>query len=696
MTNPAPDLLAATAAARPLRSSETGTVLVVLMILFLGFGAIAYGGLTMSIAENQKSVRRFSALQSQAIADGQMELAKNLVNASRYDVYMRNRVLRDALSEPNQVIPGTDVRIEQVGASNYFTLRTSATHGGVTSFAEAVVRESSPVSQYNLFVIDHPVGLSGQPRGAIHTNKWVDFYFPGGHYRDSVTAVEGFNFVAGASAENTRFSGTTNPAAPPSNVLESVDFADLWSNADVLAITDTDLVAEVVFEGSTARVDLYRPRHVVMRTRTRQRQVFSHYETVDYVESEPIYTDVPYTVTETVYRTEEYREDEQRPVYWWRLVTQTVTENVYEDRVVEYEVQVPVYATRDVERQVQRYVWISYDSSSSGTSSSGGTVASSGDGSGYWAMRTVTETVEETYIDHYATETRSRTERVKVGTRSYDRDVWERYVHHYDTVSVRRTRQVPDGTREVTLTRQEITGYRDVPKTREVAVYDTVTETYEEPVEIAEQFVRSETMALNGTAFIGGDVRKISGAVSGRLSLIVGGSVEITDNIRYVDADGDTRMLNGTDPEQPYTENPQYDGNALLAIMANDDVLYSKDGPSNLEVNASLVSANGSVSFEGIVTSSDGTDVWTELPTSGNHVRNSLRRLGGIVSRKRPVATYIDDRGYITAGYERGESVMDQNLILSAGNNAPPPFMFEAAVPTWVITTSGRRLGNID
>ena len=52
-------------------------------------------------------------------------------------------------------------------------------------------------------------------------------------------------------------------------------------------------------------------------------------------------------------------------------------------------------------------------------------------------------------------------------------------------------------------------------------------------------------------------------------------------------------------------------------------------------------------------------------------------------------------RGNLSAGYERGESVMDQNLLLTSGNNASPPFMFEGPHPTWILTTSGQRLGSI-
>jgi hypothetical protein len=570
-----------------------------------------------------------------------------------------------------------------------------ARHGGVTRHAEAVVRETSPVSAFNLFVIDHPVGISGAPRGAIHTNRWVDFYFPGGQYRDPVTASEGFRFQAGATAENTRLTGTTNPNAAPSDVLDGIDFGELWSRADLLAISDADLVAEIVLHGDHATVDLYRPAHFETQTRTREKQVLRGYEEVGYVESVPRYVDIPYTVEVPVYASEEYTTSERRAVYAWRDVTRSVTENVYEDREVRYSVQVPVYGTRTLTREVQRYVWISLDGSD-GASTSGGTVASTGLAAGYWALRTVTEDYEERYVVRYDEEFRTRIERVKVGTRTYDTTVSERYVERYEDVLVTRVRDVQVGTREENRIRREIEGYDEVSRTREVPIYETVVETYEVEVQIEEQFVRRETMNTRGVAYIAGDVRRIEGRMDGRMSLIVGGEVRITDDIVYVDQAGETRMLNGSDPDQPYEDNPAYEGDSLLAIMARGDIVYAADGPENLEVNASLVSAEGSVSFEGIVTGEDGTDVWTEYPAAGDHVRNSLRRLGGIVSRRRPVATYIDDRGYISAGFERGESIMDANLILSAANNAPPPFMFDAGTPTWVITASVRRLGPID
>jgi hypothetical protein len=674
-------------------ADERGVVLIVMLILFLGFGGIAYGSLTMVVVENQKNLKHFNALQAQAIAEGELEIAKNIVNASAYTGDMRNQVIADALDTADQSIPGTNVRIERVGATNYFRLQTTAIHAGVRKQAEAVVRSASPVSMWNLFVIDHPVGVSGRPRGAIHTNKSLDFYFPSGNYRDAVTAGEGFRYLAGANTENTDFGSVANPSAPTFDMLADVDFESLWSRADTLAVTEGDLVAEIEFRGDTAKVDLFRPAHTVMQTRARDVTRIARYEPQTVTENVPIYADVPYTVMEMQYEEQSYVVTETRPIYSRRTVTREYTENVYEYRDVPYTREVPVWATRMIEREIEETVWVEYGSDG-GASSSGGTVAIGGSGAGYWQTRTVTRLVPESYISHYVTESGIRRERVKIGTRIVTREVSETYVSGYEDVEITRTRMVEIGEREVTRYNRVLQGYEVREVTRDVPVYETVTETYEVPVAVAEQFIRTETMNASGIAYIAGSVRKMSGRLDGRLSLIVGGACRITGSVQYVDSEDRTRMLNGLDPNAPYLENPAYSGESLLAVMAHGDIHYANDCPDEIEINASLVSATGTVGFEGIEISADGTDVWTDLPADGRYVRESMRRLGGIVSGKRPVATYVNSHGHIVAGFKRGESMMDSNLILSSGNNQTPPFMFDAPVPVWVMHTSGRRLSS--
>jgi hypothetical protein len=675
--------------ARPRESSESGSVLLVTLVLMIAFGGLASASLSMTVSETKKLTTRHYARQVRLLAQGELEVAKNMVNASQYDTNLQNKVLLLALASPNQVIPNTNVRVERVETTKYFVLRSQATQHGITKSAEAIVRQVSPASSNNLMVIDHPVGVSGAPRGAIHSNKWIDFYFPGGNYRDQVTATGGFNFLAGANVGNTTFTGASNPNAALVDPLKNVDFDSLWSEADTLAITD-NLISEITFMGDKAEIKLYRPAYEEEVPATRTKTVFDHYEAESYTVNEPIYETVTYYTDEPVYITEYYTVIETKPVYAWRTATRVVQEPIYEDQTVNYTVDVPIYSTRTI--QVQEWIdeWVSY-STEDGPSSSGGTVGSTGSLTGYWKKVQITKDVQEQYISGFTQESRTRIDRVWVGTNDITETYEERYIDSWEDVSREKKRKIQDGTIQVSHTRQDIIGYTPVVKERQVKVYVEVIEDYLKTVKHAETIERTEVVDSQGVIYLKGDVRKISGQMDGRVSLITSGSVMVTGDLQYVDADGDTRMANGKDHTQPYVENPDYDGDSLLAIMAKGDIVYSKDAPPELEVNASLISADGSVKFEGIGVSVDGADVWSEH--SEYQVLTSIRRLGGIVSRKRPIATYINEKGYIAAGFEFGESIMDQNLILSSGTNAPPPFMFESAVPTWIMSTAGLRMG---
>jgi hypothetical protein len=678
------------------RRDEQGSILVVLLVLTVGFAAFAQATLSKTVVEHKKGSKRFLARQVLAEADGQLEVARNVVNASPY-TGLANDALSAALSSADGLIPGTQVSVERLSGTAYFALRTLAERNGVTKSAEAVVREASPASAFNLFVIDHPVGISGQPRGAIHSNRHIDLFFAGNVFRDSVTAAEGFQYVAGADLENTTFLGEVNGSAATSDLLRDVDFGALQFEADVLSVPDTDLVAEVILEGDYGRVDLFRPAHTTLVERTRTRDVLTGYTTETFVDSEPIRTDESYEYDHDVYVSETFEESYMRDVYDWRDVSREVTSPIYELREVSYTVEVPITTTETRTRPVTRRVWVSLADSEVRATSSGGTVGASSDLEGYWTTVTETEEYEVEVVTGSRTETRTRMENVRVGEETRTVTSRERYLVERVPDTRTRTRSVYSHTERRTGTRSVITGYRDVVRTREVPVYEQVTETYEEEVLVDEEFVRSETFPVDGTVYLGGDVRSIGGTVRGRLSLIANGKIRVTDSIQYVDSDGDTRMLNGLDPGQPYTDNPDYEGDSLLALMARDDLVYASDGPARLEVNASLLSAEGSVGFEGIVVSEDGENVGTAYETGATDiVKDSLRRLGGVVCRERPVATYIDEYGYVGAGYERGTSIMDRNLLLTSGNNAPPPFTFEAPQPTWVLSTSGTRLGSID
>ena len=54
----------------------------------------------------------------------------------------------------------------------------------------------------NLYSHD-TVATSGRPRGDIHSNHAIEFWYPDGVFADAVTAAQGFLFRAGATPANT-------------------------------------------------------------------------------------------------------------------------------------------------------------------------------------------------------------------------------------------------------------------------------------------------------------------------------------------------------------------------------------------------------------------------------------------------------------------------------------------------------------
>ena len=178
---------------------QDGSVLIILLVMVIGAGSMALAHLTKVVAEGKKVRSRAYSERATTAAVSNLEFAKNVVNAAPY-VNGENTALLAAVQSNPPFIPGTTVEVKRVGSptSDWFMLRATGFYQGIAKRAQAFVRQRSPVSSYNFFVIDHPLGISGAPRGAIHSNKSIDFYFPWGLYRDQVTAGEGFNYKAGA------------------------------------------------------------------------------------------------------------------------------------------------------------------------------------------------------------------------------------------------------------------------------------------------------------------------------------------------------------------------------------------------------------------------------------------------------------------------------------------------------------------
>jgi hypothetical protein len=194
----------------------------------------------------------------------------------------------------------------------------------------------------------------------------------------------------------------------------------------------------------------------------------------------------------------------------------------------------------------------------------------------------------------------------------------------------------------------------------------------------------------------------VRGDVKGRLTLVGNESVRITGNIRYVDGEGDTAMNNGSDYSQAYTRNEEYEGNSVLGIIARNDILFTESMPSSAEVNATLLAATGRVGIDGFRINESGQPVADPYygltpeerareeaydQTSYDHDRfrkESLRRLGGIISNDRILETFVQPRGdgtsYVDSGFKRGSMRFDFNLLFN-----PPPNFVE--IPRPVVTS---------
>lgn len=598
---------------------DDGSVLVVVLFLTLGMGAMALAHLTRVVAEERKLQAEYNAERAQVLADGELAIAQNIVNAAPY-VSGENSALRAALDSDPPYVPGTSVRVEPVaGSVRWFSLVSEAEFVGATAVAQIMVRDRKPTTSYNYLVVDHPIGISGKPRGLIHSNKTVDFYFPGGEYRERVSAAEGFQWKAGATEDNTQLLGGATQSAQVVDPLAAANIDDAKGVANLLLVEDA-LEAEITLQGGQATVDLFQPGAWLSSEATGTNSVLSHYETQLVEEEVAIYT------TET----------------------QMVEQPIWESSTAMVEVSVPIYETQTVEVEVTQDVWVE-DEPPPPSELGGGAVA--GGSTGHWETVTTTEMQEQTTW-------------TQVGTETVEQEV--SVFSHNETQTVE----------------------------KEVPVYVEEEYTYTEWTWVPRTFVRQEVIGVDGTVFVQGSITSLKGEVSGSMSIVSAGEVRLTGSIQYVDAEGRTAMLNGLDPAAEYEANPDYDGAAVLSVAAAGDIVYARDCPEVMEINAALTSTQGKVAFEDLEISEAGDEVSMDGEVDPNvYVKDSIRRLGGIVSRYRPVATWIGSSGGVLAGFERARTLMDPRLMVGSGGTVTPPFSFEQEEPLWGVRSSGRILG---
>ncbi len=676
----------------PGKRNEGGFTLVILLVVMVTIGGLVTAHLGEVRSDQRKIMTRIYASRAQERAFGELERAKNIVNAAPY-LNDQNTALKAAIQSSPPYIPGTEVEVEKVGgpSSEWYTLKATGEFMGITRRAQIFVRQRSPVSAYNFFVVDHPLGISGAPRGAIHSNKTVDFYFPWGTYRDQVTASQGFSYKAGATPENTRLWGQHDSHAPTQNIMNGIAVTDLKSKPTTLKVVD-NLLAEIRFLGKNTQVKLFQPAFRTQVQKTGQRWVFDRMVTETWTEQKKVYRTEFYDATEDVYQDQVQTWTEQKKVYRDVQQTYQVTEDVYTDVPENYTVMEPIYEKKWVTIQQIEKVWVENPPPSLKDIEGGFSVGGQQAASGHWENITKdTQVLRDVLVGHKPV-TRTRMKRVKTGTRVVTKTKTVQVFDHYENVQKSKTVRVKTGTRIVRKSRKVFDHYTTVTKSRDVPKYRMETYQYMDWVNVAERLARTDVVPTKGILYFEKKIRKIEGKVQGQVSVASNDRVKITGSIQYIDANNNTRMLNGLDKTQRYKFNPAYRGKSVLGIMSRGDITYSRDIPASIEINASLISTQGKVAMEGISVNADGTQVGITNDAAAHpnlYVKDSIRRLGGIVSRKRPVATYVDSSNNVGCGFREGVSIMDRNMILKNGGNISPPYVFQMNRPTWTLNNTG-------
>lgn len=158
-----------------------------------------------------------------------------------------------------------------------------------------------------------------------------------------------------------------------------------------------------------------------------------------------------------------------------------------------------------------------------------------------------------------------------------------------------------------------------------------------------------------------GSIRGLKGELHDAATIVSeNADISITADLYYVDDEGDHPML--FDPANPgndnYLQNPDYDGNAVLGVVAYSDILYvGSEDDANLEINGAVMAMTGAVKWYG-----------------GFENKSHLRVFGSRISDNQTYR-YSGNSGYD----ESGVYIYDDNLRYS-----PPPKFLPVAKPLFL------------
>ncbi|HEV7424695.1 MAG TPA: hypothetical protein VGO21_05955, partial [Candidatus Paceibacterota bacterium] len=133
--------------------------------------------------------------------------------------------------------------------------------------------------------------------------------------------------------------------------------------------------------------------------------------------------------------------------------------------------------------------------------------------------------------------------------------------------------------------------------------------------------------------------------------------VEGTLNGRVMVAAAKLPYVASTAPNIYIPKNMLYqakDGSSVLGLLSQKDILVTYNAPTNIEIDAALISQNGSTQF-------------LYYP-GGGAIKNSISIFGSIMTFGQWTWTWVDGSNNNVSGYSTTADTYDNNLLYS-----PPP-----------------------
>ena len=265
---------------------QKGTILVAVLPLSL----VAAGALLLSITASKAQMQEHESHRQQVralhSANAALALAHVRIKASNYtgnsNDALTDGLLGDDLGINN--LQGNPLKVFSITedaetwlselAPGWYQLDAIATLNGRRAHVRSIIRQRDPFSRFSSFVNSHPLGVGGKPKGDIHTNRVLQFFYSGGYYQDSATAPDGFEWLVGANQGNTTFAGGVNGSHPEIPMPNAATISELSSFSDdvITALLGTTLTSnwtyEVTLNGSTYDVRLKSKIGLLDRVRT--------------------------------------------------------------------------------------------------------------------------------------------------------------------------------------------------------------------------------------------------------------------------------------------------------------------------------------------------------------------------------------------------------------------------------------------